>query len=160
MKKTKLSRPAYTIRKIELSDAEAFLNLRERNDTVEQTTKKINVILESKGQTAFVAEQDGALIGFILIYGRQMRIYAKTRTIAIAILKKHWGKGIGNDLVRTAIDWAKKQKLHRLELEAWSANNSAIRLYKKHGFKIEGTKKDGVIIGKEYTDVVVMGLVL
>ena len=50
------------------------------------------------------------------------------------------GKGAGTALMQAAIDLADKWlNLSRLELEVYTDNEPAIRLYKKFGFVIEGT---------------------
>jgi len=165
----------FIIREITIADSEAFLKLRiqseketpmmgyragERKETVEQATAKVQRITESKDKKIFVAESNNQLVGFIMIYGQDMKIYSKTRSIAIAVIKKYWGHGIGSALMKSTIDWAKKQKMHRLELDVWEHNTSAISLYKKFGFKKEGVKKDEVIINKKFINVVLMGLIL
>ena len=50
------------------------------------------------------------------------------------------GKGAGTALMQAAIDLADKWlNLTRLELEVYTDNEPAIRLYEKFGFIIEGT---------------------
>jgi putative acetyltransferase len=50
------------------------------------------------------------------------------------------GKGIGTALMRAGVDLADNWlNLTRLELEVYTDNEPAIRLYKKFGFVIEGT---------------------
>jgi putative acetyltransferase len=50
------------------------------------------------------------------------------------------GKGVGTALMQAGIDLADKWlNLTRLELEVYTDNEAAIRLYKKFGFVIEGT---------------------
>jgi RimJ/RimL family protein N-acetyltransferase len=163
----------FNIREITAVDAPAFLKLRnqseketpmmgyrtgERQDTVEQMEKKIQRYIGVKDKKIFVAESEGLLIGFVMIYGQDMRVYSKTRNIAIAVIKKYWGLGVGSALMSQAIDWSKKNKVHRLELDVWANNDSAIRLYEKFGFKKDGLKKESILINKKFVDVVSMGL--
>jgi len=42
--------------------------------------------------------------------------------------------------------WALDNNIHRLELTVVAQNESAISLYKKLGFEIEGTKRDSLLI--------------
>ena len=50
------------------------------------------------------------------------------------------GKGTGTALMQAAVDLADKWlNLTRLELEVYTDNEAAIRLYEKFGFIIEGT---------------------
>jgi putative acetyltransferase len=60
--------------------------------------------------------------------------------IGMAVRDDWQGKGAGSALMRAAIDLADKWlNLTRLELDVYTDNEPAIRLYKKFGFVIEGT---------------------
>lgn len=60
--------------------------------------------------------------------------------IAMAVRDDWQGKGAGTALMQAAVDLADKWlNLTRLELEVYTDNEPAIRLYKKCGFTIEGT---------------------
>ena len=54
--------------------------------------------------------------------------------VGISILKSRWGKGIGTAMMRTMIEAAKTTALEQLELDVVSANEAAVRLYKRCGF--------------------------
>jgi putative acetyltransferase len=67
------------------------------------------------------------------------------------------GQGIGTALLLAAIDLADKWlNLTRLELEVYVDNVSAVRLYEKCGFKIEGTLVDYAFREGQYVDIYVM----
>jgi len=70
------------------------------------------------------------------------------------VVRDDWqGKGIGNALMEAAIDLADKWlNLHRLELEVYTDNIPAIRLYEKFGFVIEGTMADYAFRDGRYID--------
>ena len=60
--------------------------------------------------------------------------------IGMAVRDDWQRKGAGTALMRAAIDLADKWlNLTRLELEVYTDNEAAIRLYEKFGFTIEGT---------------------
>jgi putative acetyltransferase len=60
--------------------------------------------------------------------------------LGMAIRDDWHGKGAGSALMQAAIDLAERWlNLSRLELEVYTDNEPAIRLYKKFGFVIEGT---------------------
>lgn len=56
-------------------------------------------------------------------------------SLGIAIVKSCWGMGIGTAMMRTLIAQAKSTALEQLELEVVSSNETAIRLYERHGFE-------------------------
>ena len=63
------------------------------------------------------------------------------------------GKGVGTALMQAAIDLADNWlNLKRLELEVYVDNASAIRLYEKIGFAIEGTMVDFAFRDGQYVD--------
>ena len=60
--------------------------------------------------------------------------------IGMAVRDNWHGKGAGTALMGAAVDLADKWlNLTRLELDVYTDNEPAIRLYKKFGFVIEGT---------------------
>jgi L-phenylalanine/L-methionine N-acetyltransferase len=60
--------------------------------------------------------------------------------IGMAVRDDWHGKGIGSALMQAAIDLADRWlNLTRLELDVYTDNEPAIRLYQKFGFSIEGT---------------------
>ncbi len=68
--------------------------------------------------------------------------------IGMAVRDDWQGKGVGTALMQAAIDLADNWiNLTRLELEVYTDNEPAIRLYKKFGFTIEGT-----LLGFAYRD--------
>lgn len=67
----------------------------------------------------------------------------KTRhraTFGIAILKNHWGQGLGKKLLSELICFAKQACYEMLELEVAVSNASAIGLYKEMGFVVYGER--------------------
>src|SRR5512145_1131417 len=61
--------------------------------------------------------------------------------IGMAVRDDWQGKGVGTALMQAAVDLADKWlNLFRLELEVYTDNEPAIRLYKKFGFIAEGTQ--------------------
>ena len=60
--------------------------------------------------------------------------------LGMAVRDDWQGKGAGTALMQAAVDLADKWlNIERLELEVYTDNEPAIRLYKKFGFVIEGT---------------------
>lgn len=81
-------------------------------------------------------------------------------TIGVSVSKRFWGQSIGMRMLIAAIDWAKKQRMAKLQLQVRSDNNAAIALYKKLGFVIEGTITRSIKIDNIYYDEYTMGLTL
>lgn len=58
--------------------------------------------------------------------------------VAIALYQEYCGRGIGSKMMETALETAKQMGYEQAELEVVSANQAAIRLYEKLGFKQYG----------------------
>lgn len=77
--------------------------------------------------------------------------------IGIAVCDDWQGKGIGTALMQAAVDLADKWlNLVRLELDVYSDNEPAIKLYKKFGFVIEGTMSRYSFRDGQYVDTYMM----
>ena len=62
-------------------------------------------------------------------------------------------------MVETTRDFAFEElKLHRLELDVYSFNPRAERVYQKAGFRREGVLRDAVLDGQQYVDDILMSI--
>ena len=60
----------------------------------------------------------------------------------MAVRDEWQGKGVGTELMRTALDLADNWlNLTRIELTVYTDNAAAVALYEKFGFEIEGTHR-------------------
>jgi RimJ/RimL family protein N-acetyltransferase len=156
-----------TIREIRESDAEEFLNLCNRIDaetpfmmfepgerptTIEDQEDEIRDILSRDNQTIFVAEKDNQLIGYLAAYGGRYKRNRQTVYIVTGILQDFTSQGLGTKLFEQLEGWAKKRKIHRLDLTVMVHNEAALALYRKIGFEIEGRKKHSLYINDSYVD--------
>jgi putative acetyltransferase len=73
--------------------------------------------------------------------------------IAICVHDGWQGKGVGMALMHAGIDLADNWlNLMRLELEVYTDNESAIRLYERFGFELEGTLRRHAFRDGQYVD--------
>ena len=69
------------------------------------------------------------------------------------------GKGIGTWATEATRDFAfEKLRLHRLELDVYSFNPRAEKVYLKAGFKREGVLRDAIMDGNEYAYDILMSI--
>lgn len=79
-------------------------------------------------------------------------------TIGMSVHDEWQGKGIGTALMRAGVDLADNWiNLRRLELEVYTDNEPAIRLYERFGFEREGTLRQHAFREGRYVDSYVMG---
>lgn len=155
------------IREIELTDVENFTRIiqqveadseymlmepGERQATPEQHWQRIELMKKSGNSTIFVAEDGGALVGYMFAIGGTARRNKHSAYLVVGILKDYRGQGIGTKLFEKLDRWAVEHEIHRLELTVVTRNEAGAALYKKMGFGIEGTKKHSLLIAGEYVD--------
>lgn len=77
--------------------------------------------------------------------------------IGMAVRDDWQGRGVGSALMQAAVDLADRWlNLTRLELNVYTDNAPAIRLYEKFGFTIEGTMVDYAFREGRYVDAYLM----
>ncbi len=118
----------------------------ERQTTPELQKKQFERFEKQDNSTVLVAEDKDKLIGYIIAVGGTVKRTQHTAELVIGILSEYRGKGIGSKLFNNITNWAEKHNLSRLELTVVKDNLAGVKLYKKHGFEIEGTKKKSLII--------------
>jgi len=78
--------------------------------------------------------------------------------IGISVHGEWQGKGVGAALLQAGVDLADNWlNLTRLELEVYTDNQPAIRLYEKFGFVYEGTLRQHAFRDGQYVDSTMMG---
>ena len=108
-------------------------------EEVEQNTEKVAQRLDAttggQAQMMLCAFVDGKLIGFAIVgqLGSRRKVQHRA-TFGISILKDYWGLGIGTALMEHCIRYAEKVGFLQLELDVVADNESAVKLYKRHGF--------------------------
>ena len=162
------------IRSIKISDAEKFAALQKElaKETkfmmreIEECTmntenaKQLIENVQKSNNFLFVAEVDNEIVGFASASKGAYNRIKHCAYIVTGIRKAYQGKGIGNQFFKALDDWAKDEKLRRLELTVMTHNLRAKSLYEKNGFVEEGIKKDAMCIDGEYINEYYMGKIL
>ncbi|KAI1822594.1 putative GNAT family acetyltransferase [Xylaria intraflava] len=79
--------------------------------------------------------------------------------ISIDILKTHQGKGYGSEAIRWSLWWAFQMAgLHRVQIQAFSFNTGAMRLYEKLGFREEGRIREHMWFAGSWHDGLIYGM--
>lgn len=131
----------------------------EFNITLEQEEKYIKSVLDSRLSNMIVMIEDGKIVGQCGLHGREGRKrVGHISSLGITILKSHWNKGIGRQLMEAQVEYAKNNGISKINLEVRVDNPAAIHLYEKVGFEIEGTNRRSMLVDGEYIDTYYMGM--
>lgn len=103
---------------------------------------------------AAVAVDSGTVAGFVLL----RRAADEAELYQIAVAEPYRRRGIGDALIKEAVSYCRQNDVLSIYLEVRKSNRPAIELYKKHGFKSEGRRKN--YYSSPVEDAVVMALEL
>ncbi len=147
-----------------MNDAEnsgfMLANPGERQLKPESVMKIIDNVNNGLKSGFFVAEDDGLLLGYMIVRSETMERTMHRASIVIGVHSNSRGKGVGTALFEHVFQWAIQRNLHRLELTVIELNERAKGLYKKMGFEVEGIKKDSLFIDGKYVNEIYMGKIL
>ena len=112
---------------------------------------------QREGEYSLVACVGSEVVGYLSVslYPEPRRRHSGRFGMAV---RDDWqGKGVGTKLLEAALELADNWLgLTRLDLRVFVDNGSAIALYRKFGFEVEGTHKWFALRGGEYVDAHVM----
>lgn len=87
----------------------------------------------------FVAERDGAVVGFAV--GSVVLSAGTAELESVAVLPSSRRLGVGKALCEAVMVWCREQGARLMELEVRSASGGARALYEGLGFTVEGVRK-------------------
>lgn len=99
------------------------------------------------------------VVGWCDISSLHRPVFEHAGCLGIGVVDGSRGIGIGEELMRAALQKAKANGLTRIELTVRENNSNAIALYKKLGFVIEGLHPNAVRINGRYENHLSMGLI-
>ena len=107
-----------------------------------------------EGTYPLVAEVDGEVVGQLTLHSNPTRPRrAHAGALGMAVRDDWHGRGVGTALMAACLDLADNWlNLTRMELEVYTDNEPAIRLYTKFGFEIEGTLRRYAYRNGEWVD--------
>ena len=155
-----------TYRTLRPEEAEAFWQLMDRLDHETnymlyepgERTKDLSRLeavirgAAESGDFLLVAEADGVLVGYISAQKGDVRRTAHSAYIVTGIRAQYRRKGIGTEFFKRLDGWAQENGLQRLELTVVCENEAAVGLYRKSGFRIEGTRRKAVLLNGTWLD--------
>lgn len=118
--------------------------------------------LEGNATNIMLMAMDGEEIAGIATIGSSPKIKARhDGELGIVVARKYQGQGIGTELIRQLIEWAKGNGITtRISLDTRADNVKAVELYMKFGFIVEGCRKNATLLDGKYYDIYVMGMMI
>jgi len=101
----------------------------------------------------------GDVVGWCDIARFPLEGFQHAGRLGMGLLPHHRGHGVGRRLAQAAIDAARDRGMERIELEVFSTNVRAIRLYEQLGFAHEGVRRQARKLDGTYEDNVLMALI-
>ncbi len=95
--------------------------------------RSVEADVQANSEGVFVAEEDGRVIGYVTtILDRETRV---GRIPNMAVLPMYRRRGVGEQLMRTALRYFKESGIEYAKVEALEQNEAAQRFYPKIGFQ-------------------------
>lgn len=149
------------IRQIEPRDFAKVADLENKNWTLESTPVILNASAEKildkimKGSRYFLAEdeENGDILGILDCGSHHVSEFAShVLTFGVMTVEKARGKGVASSLIKYIIQLAKDEGYKKISIRAMGTNPTALSLYTKLGFVIEGQLKAEFFINGKYVD--------
>lgn len=163
-----------TIRSAEIIDAEKLLKTvteyisnsayipkfpEEITLTVSQEEEWIKSFIQKENSLLIIAELEGQIIGNLDITGNSRIMMQHTAMIGMGMLSEWRNFGLGTELMKYAIEWAKENPiLELLWLQVYTENVLGYNLYKKMEFTENGIIKNYFKRNGKYYDNLTMSL--
>ena len=126
------------IREMTLNDAKAVNILSSQLGytlSIEQTLQNINAVLESNDHTAFVAEYENKIVGWIgASQAIMIEVMPHCEINGLVIDQDHRGMGIGKLLIDKVKQWAREKNNNKIGLHCNVKRTEAHLFYEHLGF--------------------------
>jgi ribosomal-protein-alanine N-acetyltransferase len=145
--------PGVLIREMALKDADAVYELERQTFASPWSRQSIEYELANNPSVcAFVAEQNGRLVGYVIGWVFLDEGHIGTLAVAPAVRRNK----IGSALLSAALAEMTSRQVTTVYLEVRRSNAAAQKLYFKHGFEVTGVRKN--YYSKEKEDALVLSL--
>lgn len=130
-------------------------------NTVECQIEDIKALEGNPTNTMLLALDGEKIVGIATISSSHKIKSRHEGELGIVVAKDYHGRGIGSELIKRLIDWAKGNGVTtRIKLDTRADNVKAVSLYLKFGFVVEGCLKNSTLLNGEYYDLYVMGMMI
>lgn len=169
-----MKKESYIIREIEKKDICAYIKYIESigresdfltfgenevklsEDQVEKTIEDYSL---GKNKLMLVVEYNGEIVANLKFTGGARKRIEHRGEFGVSVKKEFWGRGLASSLIEYMLEWAKESGvINKINLLVREDNHSAIALYKKFGFCIEGRLTREFCVDNIYYNALFMGI--
>jgi ribosomal protein S18 acetylase RimI-like enzyme len=125
--------------------------------TPEQTRAFVKFVIDHS-LSQVVAVGNGLIVGWCDVVPKGPRGFAHVGALGMGVRREWRRHGVGRRLLEECLALARAAQLEKIELEVFTDNEGAIRLYESHGFTREGVKIRARKLEGRYQDVLLMAL--
>ena len=126
-----------TIREMTEEDIPDILEIEKQSFVTPWTQRMFRETLASPISTSFVTEEDGRLLGYVMLYS----VADEAHILNLAVDPAGRRRGYGTCLIEHAIGDRREKGVSDFFLEVRESNQGARNLYGKLGFKVIGRRK-------------------
>jgi ribosomal protein S18 acetylase RimI-like enzyme len=129
------------------------------DDAARQPRRSVQLAHETMANNDRSVVWEGCkIVGWCDIASFNRPAFAHSGVLRMGIRKEYRGIGLGKKLMQIVLDKGREMGMTRVELDVREDNESAIKLYEKFGFVVEGLKRNACKTEGIYSNVLVMGL--
>lgn len=125
--------------------------------TPEQTRTFLKFVMDH-ALSQVVADASGLIVGWCDVVPKGPRGFAHVGALGMGVRREWRRHGVGRRLLEECLGLARDARLEKIELEVFTDNEGAIRLYESLGFTREGVKARARKLDDRYQDVLLMAL--
>ena len=120
--------------------------------SIDKMEEKLKTATDSSWQLELGGFNEDKLISHLAFYKtRPFHPYEKhVGEFAIKVLKEYGSNGLGSKMLLIMENVARKMDTKRIQATVRTQNYAGISFYKKHGYEIEGVKKEAAFINDVY----------
>ncbi len=112
----------------------------------------LSAFKEAPEQFMISAFSEGKIVGHLSLFPMQGDFHKQNARLALGVLQRVKGLGLGKKLLQMAEEEAKKLGYHRIEFSVRAFNKDAIALYEYLEFERAGHLKEVAFIDGQYCD--------
>ena len=125
--------------------------------TLERVSEFVTRFLENH-VPAVVAVVGDQIVGWCNILPNTKLGFTHVGVLGMGVRREYRGQGIGRRLMDACLSLVRESGLEKIELDVYTDNEAAIRLYESVGFQREGHKRYARKLEGRYQDIYLMAL--